>query len=138
MHVCVCLSVFCRSRISKITRPNFAEFSAHISSGRGSILHTTDDNAIGSESVPIQLAQCWFPGLALSNAKNIYIFRIKYTETNRFDSIVSNDAIKQHSETVKWSEITKMLIAVLRNKFIASFIIIFGRLSFPVGVVSPG
>jgi len=25
--------------------------------------------AIGSESVPNQLAQCWFPGLAISNAK---------------------------------------------------------------------
>jgi len=26
-------------------------------------------SAIGNESVPIQLAQCWFPGLAISNAK---------------------------------------------------------------------
>jgi len=24
---------------------------------------------IGNESVPTQLAQCWFPGLAISNAK---------------------------------------------------------------------
>jgi len=24
---------------------------------------------IGNESVPIQSAQCWFPGLAISNAK---------------------------------------------------------------------
>jgi len=24
---------------------------------------------IGNESVPIPLAQCWFPGLAISNAK---------------------------------------------------------------------
>jgi len=24
---------------------------------------------IGNESAPIQLAQCWFPGLAISNAK---------------------------------------------------------------------
>ena len=29
---------------------------------------------IGNESVPIQLAQCWFPRLAISNAKNINIF----------------------------------------------------------------
>ena len=28
-----------------------------------------DDVAIGNESVPIQLAQCRFPGLAISNAK---------------------------------------------------------------------
>jgi len=25
--------------------------------------------SIGNESVPIQLAQCWFPGLAISSAK---------------------------------------------------------------------
>jgi len=27
------------------------------------------DKAIGNESVPIQLAQCWFRGMAISNAK---------------------------------------------------------------------
>jgi len=32
---------------------------------------------IGNESVPIQLAQCRFPGLANSNAKNKYIFSNK-------------------------------------------------------------
>ena len=25
--------------------------------------------AIGNESVPMQLARCWFPGLAITNAK---------------------------------------------------------------------
>ena len=35
---------------------------------------------IGKESVPIQLAQCWFPGLAISNAKKIYLKKIKYTQ----------------------------------------------------------
>ena len=30
-----------------------------------------------------------------------------------------------------WFEITEMLIAVLENNFIVSFIIIFGTLSFP-------
>jgi len=39
---------------------------------------------IGNESVPIQLAQCWFPGLAASNAEIIY----------------GSNFIKQHSETV--------------------------------------
>jgi len=29
--------------------------------------------ATGSESVPMQLAQCWFPGLAISSAKNINV-----------------------------------------------------------------
>jgi len=31
---------------------------------------------IGNESVPIQLAQCWFPGML----KYKYIFEIKYME----------------------------------------------------------
>jgi len=59
--------------------------------------------SIGNESVPIQLAQCWFPGLAVSNAKKYkYIFQIKYTE-----AILSNSSRK-----LLWFEITKMLIAV--------------------------
>jgi len=33
---------------------------------------------IGNDTVPIQLAQCRFSGLAISNAKNI--FQIKYTK----------------------------------------------------------
>jgi len=33
--------------------------------------------AIGSESVPNQLAQCWFPGLAISNAKIQYTLLIR-------------------------------------------------------------
>jgi len=37
--------------------------------------------SVANESVPIQLAQCWFPGLAISNAKiEIYFSEIKYTE----------------------------------------------------------
>jgi len=47
---------------------------------------------VGSESVPKQLAQCWFPGLAISNSKYKYISQIKYTKA------ISS---KQHSETVK-------------------------------------
>jgi len=45
----------------------------------------------GNESVPIQLAQCWFPGLAIINAKYKYIFSNK---------IHGSSFIKQHSETV--------------------------------------
>jgi len=57
-----------------------------------------------------QLAQGWFTGLAISNAKIlIYFFQIKYT-----DVILSNSTGK-----LLWLEITKMLVAVLRNKFIA-------------------
>ena len=45
----------------------------------------------GNESVPIQLAQCWFPGLAISTLKYKYICSHK---------IYGNNFIKQHSETV--------------------------------------
>jgi len=37
--------------------------------GRTERKHTYCCSLIGNESVPIQLAQCWFPGLAISNAK---------------------------------------------------------------------
>jgi len=55
-------------------------------------LHLLNDyylNCTGNESVPIQLAQCWFPGLAISNAKNMNIFFQKYTE-----AILSNSTRK--------------------------------------------
>jgi len=67
------------------------------------------------------LAQCWFPGLAISNAKILVYFQIKYTEA----------ALSNSTRKVLWFEITKMLIAVLRNNFWGLFIIIFGTLSFP-------
>jgi len=60
---------------------------------------------VWNESVQIQLAQCWFPGLAISSAKiwiYLNIFQTKYTET-----ILSNSPRK-----LLWLEITKMLIAV--------------------------
>ena len=46
--------------------------------------------SIGNKSVPILLTQCWFPGLAISNAKNI----------NFSNKIYESNFIKQHSETV--------------------------------------
>jgi len=58
--------------------------------------------AIGNESVPIQLAQCRFPGLAISNAEIQIHFHIKYTEP-----ILSNSTRK-----LLRFEITKILIAV--------------------------
>jgi len=60
-----------------------------------------DNCAIGNESAPTQLAQCRFPGLAISNAK-MYFFQIKYTE-----AILSNSTQK-----LLWFELTKMLTAV--------------------------
>jgi len=62
---------------------------------------------IGNESAPIQLAQCWFPGRNLSNAKLgllIYFFQIKYTE-----AVLSNNIRK-----LSLFEIIKMLIAVYK------------------------
>ena len=51
-----------------------------------------------------------------------YIFQIKYTE-----AILSNS-----TRNPLRFEISKMLIAVYKNKFIVLFIIIFGTLSFPI------
>jgi len=63
--------------------------------------------SIGNKSVPIQSAQCWFPGLAISNAR-LWIY-------------LSNK-IMQYTEAILWNspqkllcfEITKMLTAVLK------------------------
>jgi len=47
---------------------------------------------IGNESVPIQLAQCWFPGLAICNAKIYIYFQIKYAEaifSNRTQKVIA-------------------------------------------------
>jgi len=46
---------------------------------------------IGNESVPIQLAQRRFPGLAISNAKILIYFS---------NEIYGSNFINQHSETV--------------------------------------
>jgi len=52
----------------------------------------TSGNSTGNESVPIQLVQCRFHGLAISNAKIlIHFFQTKHTEAIFF---------KQHPETV--------------------------------------
>jgi len=59
--------------------------------------------AVGSNtSVPIQLTQCWFTGLAIFNDKIKIYFQLKHTE-----AILSNS-----NEKLLWFEITKMLIAV--------------------------
>jgi len=59
---------------------------------------------IENESVPIRLAQCRFPGLAIYNDKILLLlfFQIKYAE-----AILSNSTRK-----LLLFEITKMLIAV--------------------------
>jgi len=47
--------------------------------------------AMGNKSVPIQLAQCRFPGLAISNAKMLIYFSYK---------IYRSSFIKQQSQTI--------------------------------------
>jgi len=49
------------------------------------------NSGIWNESVPIQLAQCRFPGLAISNAKMLIYFLNKIHGIN---------FIKQHSDSV--------------------------------------
>jgi len=70
---------------------------------RGDRLHDGSRAAVGNESVPIQLAQFRFPGLAIFTLKYKYIFQIKYTE-----AILSNSTPRK----LLWVEISKMLIAV--------------------------
>ena len=48
------------------------------------------DSTVGNESVPIQLAQCWFYGPAISNAKTNISFSNK---------IHGSNFIEQHAET---------------------------------------
>jgi len=52
---------------------------------------TVSIHPIGNESAPIQVTQCRFPGLAISNAKILIFFSNKIYRSN---------FIKQHSETV--------------------------------------
>jgi len=63
-----------RHRYRKITSED--EQTAHVGRTRkvsGNLVDTAQTNCrnvrIGNESVPIQLAQCWFPWLAISNDK---------------------------------------------------------------------
>jgi len=75
----------------------------------------------GNESAPIQLAQCRFPGLAISNDEMLIYF------LNKIYVILSNSTRK-----LVWFETAKILIAVPEKNIILSFIIIFGTLSFPI------
>ena len=57
---------------------------------------------IWNGSVLMQLAQCRFPGQAISNAKILL-----YISNKIYEAILSNSTLK-----LLWFEITKMLIAV--------------------------
>jgi len=77
-------------------------------------------------SVPIQLAQCRFSGLAISGAEILIYF------SNKIHAI---NFIKQHPETVVvWNY--QNADSSFRKDFIVSFIMIFGSLSFPISLAS--
>jgi len=76
----------------------------------------------GNVSVPIQLAQCRFYGLAVSNAKMLRYFQVK---------IYGSNFIKQHSETDTVRNYESADCS-LREKNTVSIIITFGTLSLPV------
>ena len=52
-----------------------ASIDANIQLSSVVTLHQTYETS----TVPIQMAQCWFPTLAISDTKVVYIFQIKYT-----------------------------------------------------------
>ena len=81
-------------------------------------------DGIANESVPIQLAQCWFHGLAISYAKILIYFSTK---------IHGSNFIKQRCYGLK---LPKPADCSLRKKIIVSFIIIFGTFSFPMAAWS--
>jgi len=56
--------------------------------------------ATGNESMPVQLAPCWFAGLAISNAKIYIYFSNKIYETKQF---------LNSTRKLLWFEINKML-----------------------------
>ena len=83
---------------------------------------------IGNESAPIQLAQCRFPGLAISTAKILIYFSTK---------IYRSSFIKRYSETVMVRN-SQNADGSLRKTIIVSFIIICGTLSFTLLVTRAG
>ena len=69
-----------------------------------------------------QLTQCWFLGRAISNAKMKIYFSNEIYGSNFINS----------NRKLLWFEITKMLIAGFKNRYIVSLIIILGTLLFPM------
>jgi len=98
--------------------------SIHVMCSQQALLYTVSNwvlvRDIGNESVPIQLAQCRFPGLAISNAKILIHFSNK---------IYGSNFIRHHLEAVMvWNY--QNADCVLRKIFFLSFNITFGTLSF--------
>jgi len=88
--ISICSSVFAQRRSQPTDRPRHSVCGFY---------------ATGNESVPIQMAQCRFSGLARSNAKILIFFQTKHAE-----AILSNSTRK-----LLWFEITEMPIAVQKT-----------------------
>jgi len=83
--------------------------------------------AIGNESVSIQLAQRWFPWLAISKMRKYKsIFQIKCRLPKQFYQTALGNCygLKLAKGRLQF-----------KNEFIALLIVIFGTLSFPIGRV---
>ena len=79
---------------------------------------------IGNESAPIQLAECRFPGLAISNAKIWIHFSNKINGSN---------FIKEHPETVMVRNYQSADCSLRKkHSIVVCYFIIFGTLSFPI------
>ena len=85
----VSLYIYCLFKTKFLYKPFNSNRIICANTGRSMARHET----IRKESVPIQLTQCWFPGLAISNAKILIYFLNK-------NKIYRSNCIKQHSETV--------------------------------------
>jgi len=61
------------------------------------------------ERVPIQLAQCWFPGLAISNAKHTHPFNAAFSGTTRVSRYqkgkTSLDFIEARDSEWQWHQL---------------------------------
>ena len=82
---------------------------------------------IRNKSAPIQLSQCRFPLLAISNGKILVRFFSK-------NKIYGSSFIKQHSKTDMVWNYQNTDCSLREKKIAVSFIIIFGTLSFPIGI----
>ena len=111
--ISICSSVFARRRSQPTDRP------------RHSVCGFC---AAGNESVPIQMAQCRFSGLARSNAKILIFFSNKTCGSN---------FVEQHPETVMVWNYRNAHCSSKKHEFVVSFIIIFRTLSFPMRPMRP-
>jgi len=94
-----------RSRVQRAADPAGHREKAQDSAGEATRPRTTTiARHQVRTSVPIQLAQCRFPGLAVSIARILMCFFFS-------NKIYGSSFVKQHSETV-FFETTKMLIVV--------------------------